>query len=62
MNVYDIITKKKQGKALSKEEIYYLIEGYMSGSIADYQMSALAMAICHAHASGSLMGRLNKLK
>lgn len=46
MNIYDIITKKKHGKALSKEEIYYLIEGYMNGSIADYQMSALAMAIC----------------
>ena len=28
----------------------------------DDTADALAMAICHAHASGSLMGRLNKLK
>ncbi|MBO5312375.1 MAG: thymidine phosphorylase [Clostridia bacterium] len=46
MEIYDIITKKKQGLALSREEIQFLIDGYMSGEIADYQMSALTMAIC----------------
>lgn len=46
MRIYDIIEKKKQGLALSKEEIEFFISGYMSGEIADYQASALLMAIC----------------
>lgn len=46
MRIYDIITKKKEGKALSPEEIKFAVDGYMSGTVADYQMSALLMAIC----------------
>ncbi len=45
MRVYDLILKKRNGSALSKTEINYLISGYVNGSIPDYQMSALAMAI-----------------
>ncbi len=45
MNVIDIIEKKKQNIELSKEEIYFVINEYMSDNIADYQMSALLMAI-----------------
>lgn len=44
--MYQIITKKKRGLELTKEEIYKVIEGYTRGSIPDYQMSALLMAIC----------------
>ena len=40
-----IIEKKRDGKALSEEEIRVLIKGYTEGTIPDYQMSALAMAI-----------------
>lgn len=40
-----IIEKKRDGKALSEEEIRFFIKGYTAGSIPDYQMSALAMAI-----------------
>lgn len=46
MNMYDIITKKKHGEALSTEEIEYFVNGYTNGSIPDYQASALLMAIC----------------
>lgn len=46
MRIYDIITKKKNGLALTKEEIDFTINGYMADKIADYQMSALTMAIC----------------
>lgn len=46
MNIYDIISKKKYGKILSKDEIEYVIDGYTKGKVADYQMSALLMAIC----------------
>lgn len=46
MRMYDLITKKKQGKALAKEEIDFMIAGYTKGEIPDYQMSAMMMAIC----------------
>jgi pyrimidine-nucleoside phosphorylase len=40
----DIITKKRDGLTLSKEEISYLIKQYTKGNIPDYQMSAFLMA------------------
>jgi len=46
MTMYELITKKKQGEALTTEEINWLIEGYTAAKIPDYQMSALLMAIC----------------
>ncbi|MBO5214929.1 MAG: pyrimidine-nucleoside phosphorylase [Clostridia bacterium] len=45
MRAYDIIKKKRDGLALSHEEINYFIDGYVKGEIADYQASALCMAI-----------------
>ncbi|WP_165836667.1 pyrimidine-nucleoside phosphorylase, partial [Bacillus thuringiensis] len=41
----DIIAKKRDGKELTTEEIKFFINGYTDGSIPDYQVSALAMAI-----------------
>lgn len=46
MRMYDLIVKKKAGGSLSEEEIGFMIEGYTQGSIPDYQMSAMLMAIC----------------
>lgn len=46
MRIYDIIDKKRKGKSLTDEEINYFVQGYTNGEIADYQASALAMAIC----------------
>lgn len=45
MRTVDLIQKKRDGGELTREEIAYLIKGYVSGSIPDYQMSAWAMAI-----------------
>lgn len=45
MRVVDIIEKKKKGLELSKEEIDFVISGYVDGSIPDYQMSAFLMAV-----------------
>ena len=45
MNIIDIIEKKRDKKTLTKEEINYFIENYTNGKIADYQASALIMAI-----------------
>ena len=45
MRMFDIIQKKRDGYALSSEEIYYFAEGFAKGEIPDYQAAALAMAI-----------------
>jgi pyrimidine-nucleoside phosphorylase len=41
----DVIRKKRDGEQLSREEITFFIEGVTRGTIADYQISALLMAI-----------------
>ena len=45
MRMYDIIKKKRDGGELSQEEIKFFINGVTDGSIPDYQISALCMAI-----------------
>ena len=45
MRTVDLIEKKRDGGELSTEELTYLINGYVSGAIPDYQIAALAMAI-----------------
>lgn len=45
MNIVDIIEKKRDGHILSKEEIEYFVNEYVSNNIPDYQMSSLLMAI-----------------
>lgn len=45
MNIMNIINKKRNGKTLTKEEIFFIIESYSKQEIEDYQMSALLMAI-----------------
>ncbi len=46
MRTVDLIEKKKRGEKHTKEEIYFLVNGYLSGEVADYQMSAWLMAVC----------------
>ena len=41
-----IIQKKRDGHALTEEEIRFFINGFTSGELPEYQMSAMAMAIC----------------
>ena len=45
MRPQDVIRKKRDGKTLSRDEIRYFVDGVTSGTIADYQISALLMAI-----------------
>ncbi|WP_462129704.1 pyrimidine-nucleoside phosphorylase [Staphylococcus pseudintermedius] len=45
MRMVDIIVKKRDGHALTKEEIEFVVNGYTNDDIPDYQMSSLAMAI-----------------
>ena len=41
-----VIQKKRDGHALTEEEIRFFVDGFTSGELPEYQMSALAMAIC----------------
>ena len=45
MDIVEIITAKKDKKALTKEQIQFFIKGYLDKTIEDYQASALLMAI-----------------
>lgn len=45
MRAVDIIAKKRDGKELTRDEIGFIIRGYNSGDVANYQMAALLMAI-----------------
>ena len=45
MTAYEIISKKRDGKALSANEIKFFINSYVDGFMPDYQMSAMLMAI-----------------
>lgn len=46
MNMVDVILKKKAGGTLSPEEIRAFARGAADGSVPDYQLAALLMAIC----------------
>lgn len=46
MNAVDIINKTKRKIHLTEDEIKYLVNGYTSGEVPDYQMSAWLMAVC----------------
>lgn len=45
MTIIEVIDKKRLKKELTREEIEFAIKGYLDGSIKDYQMSSLLMAI-----------------
>ncbi|MEG1953053.1 MAG: pyrimidine-nucleoside phosphorylase [Hydrogenoanaerobacterium sp.] len=45
MRMYDIIMAKRGGAALTDEQIKFVVEGFTTGDIPDYQVSALLMAI-----------------
>jgi pyrimidine-nucleoside phosphorylase len=44
-SVYELLNNKRRGNPLAPREIEFLVEGYTRGTIPDYQMSALLMAI-----------------
>jgi pyrimidine-nucleoside phosphorylase len=48
MRTVDLIHRKRDGEELSVKEIAFLIDGYTSGAIPDYQMSAFLMAVFYS--------------
>src|SRR5690349_845228 len=45
MRVLDVIRKKRDGGTLTREEIALVVNGYTSGAVPDYQVSAWLMAV-----------------
>lgn len=45
MRVYDLIMKKRDGGVMEDDEIRYIVNGFVSGEVPDYQMSAFLMAV-----------------
>ena len=45
MRAVDIIQRKRNGETLTASEIAFIVNGYCSGAVPDYQMSAWAMAV-----------------
>ena len=46
MNPLEVIGRKRDGQEHSPDEIRFLLQGYVRGDIADYQMAAWLMAVC----------------
>src|SRR5690348_15312255 len=46
VNALEVIGRKRDGREHTPEEIQFLVGGFQSGSIADYQMAAWLMAVC----------------
>jgi pyrimidine-nucleoside phosphorylase len=60
MRTVDLIQRKRDGEELAPEEIEYLVGGYTSGTIPDYQMSAFLMAVYFAGMTDREVSRLTE--
>jgi pyrimidine-nucleoside phosphorylase len=60
MRTVDLIQRKRDGEELAPEEIEFLVEGYTSGDIPDYQMSAFLMATFFSGMSDREVSRLTE--
>jgi len=60
MRTVDLIQRKRDGEELAPEEIEFLVDGYTSGEIPDYQMSAFLMAVFYSSMTDREMSRLTE--
>src|SRR5271169_6653902 len=60
MRTVDLIQRKRDGEELAPEEIEYLVNGYTSGDIPDYQMSAFLMAVYFSGMTDREVSRLTE--
>ena len=60
MRTVDLIQRKRDGAELAPEEIEFLVDGYTSGAIPDYQMSAFLMAVFYSGMTDREVSRLTE--
>src|SRR5947209_20499962 len=60
MRTVDLIQRKRDGEELAPEEIDFLVNGYTTGDIPDYQMSAFLMAVFFSGMSDQEVSRLTE--
>jgi len=60
MRTVDLIQRKRDGEELAPEEIEFLVDGYTSGAIPDYQMSAFLMAVFYSGMTDREVSRLTE--
>jgi pyrimidine-nucleoside phosphorylase len=60
MRTVDLIQRKRDGAELAPEEIEFLVDGYTSGTIPDYQMSAFLMAVFYSGMTDREVSRLTE--
>ena len=61
MNMVDLIQKKEKGLELSEEELSYIVNGFVAGTIPEYQMSAFLMAVYFKGMTVPETGNLTKV-
>ncbi len=61
MRPYDVILKKRNGEKLSKEEIEFMVMGFVNGEVPDYQMAAFLMAVYFKHMDEEERYRLTEI-
>lgn len=61
MNMIDLIQKKEKGEELSEEELSFIVNGFVAGTIPDYQMAAFLMAVYFKGMSVPETGNLTKV-
>jgi pyrimidine-nucleoside phosphorylase len=60
MRTVDLIQRKRDGEELAPDEIQFLVEGYTSGDIPDYQMAAFLMAVYFSGMTDRELSRLTE--
>ncbi len=60
MRTVDLIQRKRDGEELAPEEIEFLVNGYTTGEIPDYQMSAFLMAVFFSGMTDREVSRLTE--
>ena len=60
MRTVDLIQRKRDGEELAPEEIDYMVDGYTSAEIPDYQMAAFLMSVYFAGMTDREVSRLTE--
>ncbi len=58
MRMVDLILKTREGSELTREELRFIVNGYVSGDVPDYQMAAWLMAVCFTDMTAREIGEL----